>query len=367
MWSGLERALLVTTVAGFALAAVFGVFLAGSFVPPGAAAKVGDFFVDDSEVAEYIAEQRFRNGVEDDSAFATYLLQQGMNVYTYRQSIINQIALDRLIENRASDLGAMPSEADVEGQVKALWESNGIEDEDAWQEYLDERGVSDSGLRSQIRTNLAEDAMYERDVQRKEASDEELIAYIKSNRAGGTEKHSWRMIFSGEGAKERAETALAKVRALGDKLSPKTFSALATKLSDSPTVSDDGGDAGWTYMDGSSSYASALSALKEGGVSEVLQTETDGNYGIAYCDNVYSYPEAAAVEELKVSELPEGLADDLRGLAEEEAWKTDCGVYLTALLADADITYYPIPKGAVYDIDMKLAAMASGEALGDEG
>ena len=364
-WDARSKVLLATTVVCL-IAAIAGFALyAQARVPEGAAAKFDDVYIGEDKVALSISEQRARLGLKADSDFATYLLHQNMNVYTFRQSVINQVALNMLIDERAAKLGCTPTEAQVDEQVEAMKEQY-VTSSKSWEEVLAEQGVTEESLRAQLKTNLAEQAIYRVAVDRAKASDDDVRSYIAANRAGGVEKHSWRATFSGDDARKRAEAFREAVLAQPGGINADAFSALAVRYSDSPTIDEDAGDAGWTYMDASSAYALALADMRAGDVSEVLETETDGNYGVAFCDEVYEYPQGDDGS-VDLSQMPETLVDSLRELASEELYKNACSVYLAALLTDAKVTYYPIPDGAVYNIDMHLAQMASGEYLANEG
>ena len=364
-WSTREKALLacalvclIAAIAGFAL-------YAQARVPDDAAAKFNDTFVDERTVAQTISEQRVRYGLENDSDFASYLLRQGQNVTTYRQSIINQVALNMLIDQRAAELGATPSEEDVDAQIEAMKGQYAI-DGKSWDDVLVDQGVSEESLRDQLRTNLAEQAMYAADVKTPEPTDDDVRDYVAAYRAGGVDKHSWRATFTGDDAKKRAQAFRDEVLALGDGLNAESFSALAKERSDSPTVDDDGGDAGWIHVDGTTSYAQVLADMEVGDVSQVIETETQGNYGVAYCDDAYEYADVQSADEVDISAMPESLLDSVRESTAQGLYRNACATYLTALLTDAKVTYYPIPDGAVYNVDMKLAQMASGDYL-DEG
>ena len=366
-WTGREKMFLGTTIVCLIAAVVGFVLYAGARVPAGVAAKVNDIYVQESDVAQMISEQRARYGLESDADFASSLLMQGMNVYTYRQGIINQIALNTIIDNKAKELGCTPSDSQVDEQVKAMREMNNAQDDESWQKVLDAQGVTEQSLRAQLKTNLSEQAIYEKEIQYTEATDDEIRSYVATNRAGGVAKHSWRATFSGTDAEKRAKEFRETVLAQTGPLTAETFSLLASKYSDSPTVAQDGGDAGWTYLDGSTSYAKALADLQVGALSEVVATDTDGNYGVAYCDEIYEFPDASDASSMDLTAIPDDLMEDLREQASAYVYETKCNEYLAALLSDASFTYYPIPKGAVYNVDMNLAQMAAGTYLDNIG
>ena len=191
-WRLREKVLFGTTLLFLALAVVGFALYAKNYVPPSAAAKVNDFFVDESDVSKTISEQRARYGLENDSDFSSYLLGQGMNVYTYRQSVINQIALNMLIDKTASSLGCVPSDQEVDEQIGALRETNGAADDERWQEELAQQGVTEESLRAQLKTNLAEQAIYAAVIERSEANDEDVRRYIESALADATDPKSHR-------------------------------------------------------------------------------------------------------------------------------------------------------------------------------
>ena len=177
--------------------AICGFTLYGLSIPPaGAAAKVDDTYIMEEEVAAMIYQLRVAESLEDDSDFASYLLSQSLNVGTYRQNVINELAISVVINERARELGVTPTDEEAQEQVDAAKSSYAFEDDDIWQQMLDEYGISDDDILEQYRTNLAQRAICEIDVEWRDATDDELLSYIQLYLAETTQKHAYRIVFS---------------------------------------------------------------------------------------------------------------------------------------------------------------------------
>lgn len=369
-WSRRERGLLAGVICLAAATVALAVLTVLSAVPSGAAAKVDGFYIDEAEVEAYAQEFRARYQLTDDADWASYLLSANLNAGTFRQNGINQIAMNELIDRKAAELGVEPTDEEVQEQVDAMREEVAAGDDDLWADTLELYGTSEERLAAQLYTNLAEQAVYAAEVPVPEATDAQTASYVASAKASTTDVHTWRITFTGDDQWERAQECAERIALAGDELDADVFSGFALAYSDDADVEQDGGDAGWEAEGGSDEYGEIAASLADGEVSEPTSIDADDCAVIVYRDASYTYPDADACEELDLGGLDATLADALRAQASDALWASDCDAYLANLLGAAKITYYPLPDGASYDVDITLAAATStadAEADADDG
>jgi parvulin-like peptidyl-prolyl isomerase len=327
--------------------------------PADAAAKVNSSYLAEERVADRITQYRAASSLEDDADFARALLEQNLNVGTFRQNTINQLALTDLVNARADQLGIAPSEDEAQAQVDAMKQTMAFNDDEIWAESLATYGMSVDSLRAQYLNNLRQQAVLEADVPHREPEEDDVLAYLQENLAGTTQKHASRIVFKGEDAPERATECherLSEAQAAGS-LDAEAFAALAREYSDEEGVEASGGLYAWSSSDAmDNEIMTLLERLEVGAFTGVESIEADGARELIYCDAEYSFPSKDDIASLVLSDVPETLMPLVEDAAADVLWTADCNAYLLALLSAAQITYYPIPADAAYAVDMALAS-----------
>lgn len=344
--AGVAGVVVIAAVAGFGLYAC-------ALPPASAAAKVKDSYIAESDVSTWISQYRASNSLEDDIAFAEALTSQNLNVSTFRQNAINQLALSLVISNRAAELGKTPTDEQAQEQLDSVKQSMAFNDESVWQETLASYGLTEEGLLNQYKTNIAERSICESDVVRRDASDDNLLAYVQTYLANSTQKHAYRIVFTGDDAATRAEQCMTELQALqtAGTLDTAAFAQLAKSYSDEEGVQDTGGSYAWSGAGMTDEAKAALEYLEVGAISGTESVQSDNATEIFFCDTQYTFPSASDMAALP-EDAPEELMAEVREAAGDAVWESDCNAYLSSLLAAAKITYYPIPDGAAYNIDL---------------
>jgi hypothetical protein len=355
-----EVVLVVVAVIALLLAVVGFVLYNGALVPTNAAAKVNDSYLGEDRVAAEIAQHRKAYRLEDDTDFANGLLAQNLNVSSFRQNIINQLALSDLISKRADELGITFTDQDAQAQVDAIKQSMAFNDDELWSETLATYGLSVDSLRSQYLVSLKQQAVFEADVAKREPTAEEELAYIKKYLVNTTQKHANRILFTGDDAKVRAQECYERLRADAERdggITTEAFATYVSEYSDEEGAAATGGAFAWSGSNAmSEDVMTLLENLPVGSFSAPQSVEADGALEIIYCDEEYTFPAADAITPDAVREVPQALKDLIDSVASEALWTEDCSAYMAKLLLDARITYYPIPDNASYAVNMALAS-----------
>jgi hypothetical protein len=349
---------IVAAIAVIAAIVSFALYNSGR-VPAGTAAKVNDSYLSEERVAGWIAQYRTAYSLEDDTDFARSLLAQGLTPAAFRQNAINQLALDDLVSGRAAELGITPSEDEVQTQIDAMKQTMAFNDDEVLEETLAGYGMSVESLRLQYLSNLKRQAVFEADVARREASEDELLDFIGEYLASTTQKHTSRIIFAGDDAYERARECheqLSELQAAGE-FDADAFAVFAREYSDEEGVELTGGAYTWSSGDAmDTEIMTLLEFLEIGSFTGPESIEADGAIEIIYCDEEYAFPSQAEISSLAIGDVPPSLMELIEDAAVEAVWTADCNVYLASLLAQAQITYYPVPADAAYAVDLSLAA-----------
>lgn len=355
-------ALGIATMVAVAVAVVFAVLWGMTRVPGDAAAKVDDEYVTETEVADYINQARIANSTTDDAAFATWLSSQGYSVASYRNYCIGQIATDKLVDARAEELGIAVEDSEVDAQIETYKNSLAFGDDSIWASTIEQQGMTEGGLRAQIATNLRKQKLYEKEVARREASDEETLAYVKANAGGKNLRHSLRLVFTGDDAWKRARRAYKTLSKAGD-LDADTFAAFAAQNAKDDTTELSQGDYKWSdATDMPDEISDELAKLDVGELSQPFTVEDDDATEILYCDVNYDFPSTAKIDKLEFADMPELVQDHMAQVTSDALYQTDCANYLAWLLARAQVTYYPVPREAAYNVDMSQAGTQTSDA-----
>ncbi len=372
LWTGREKFFLVTTIVFVIAAAVgFGLWRT-SLVPEGSAAKVGDTYVTEADVATSIDQYRASYGLTDNTTFASALAQQGYDANSFRRKIIDDKATAILVDARAKELGLVPTDDEINAKYDSMKSGMSFGSDEIWQQTLEQYGMTEEALRDQVRIGLEKQALYEAEVERGTASDADALSYAQSQLAGVTQKHFYRIMFTGDDASARAHAARAELVSMrdGGTLSTETFSQKAREISDESDVAQTGGSYAWAVeLSSDTDLSEVASSLSVGELSEVESVSAEAATVILYCDTSYTFPSSSDISSLKASDVPESLWTLVKDQASETLWQSQCAAYLSNLLMNGQVTYYPMPANASYNIPIAVSsssdsasATASGSA-----
>ena len=327
--------------------------------PGNVAAKVGDSYITEDEVTEKIATYRTNYSLTDDSDFAEFLNYYGQTVSQFRESAINELATQMLVEKRAEELGITVSDDEVEAYYDNIKGDNDTSEGSTWATVLEEAGLTEDSLKERYRYNIMQNKVLAEDVAERDATDDELLTYTQDYLAGSTQVHIAHIVISGDDADSRSTECYEKVAAARDAgtLSSTTFAELAKQYSDEEDVETTGGSVGWSGCGLISDEV--LDALDEMESEDIAANTllgryeaSDGSYEIAYLDDVFTFPASSEITSVSDLGMPDDLLEVIKNAAKSEAYSDDCSAYLTKMLEDANITYYPMPSDVPYNVSL---------------
>ena len=232
--------------------------------------------------------------------------------------------------------------------------------EEVWKQTLEQYGMTESALRDQIRVSLEKQNLYEAEVSRQEASDADALSYAQSQLPGVSQSHYYRMVFTGSDAATRANAAhdeLAAMKSAGT-LNADTFAQMARERSNDDDVASTGGSFAWAVeISSDEDLAGLATGLAVGDLSEAGTVESDGDaVEILYCDTKYTFPSSTEISSLTASDVPASLWAVVKSQASDSLYSTACSTYLSNLLANGKVTYYPMPANASYNIPIAVTS-----------
>ena len=367
---GAMALLVVLLTCSFALVACSDNQPAGDWVYPskattssdGAAAQFnGNKYIPEEAVSDYIALYREQMGLEDDDAWAEFLVSYGYTAESFRLMTIQQLVEDELVLEKTAELGITVTEDEVDQVIANFRSYYAFDDDDIWQDNLDTYGITETELRQTYYLELLREKLEEDQVEQTTPTDDEVLTYIKTytTALGDDErlaKHTYCFRLSADKDGDLTNSTLANEvhdALVGDDLSVETFATAVTMYSDDEDLVEKTGANGWNIdsSDYTETYLNYLEELDEGQMSEVFIDE-DGSYCIIYVDDTYTFPSTSEeIESMSASSMPDSLYEYMTDSCAYAQWVDACDVYIPGLLDDADVVVYDMPADVAYNVD----------------
>lgn len=325
------------------------------------AAEFGDTVITEQEVSDYTQQFREQNGYESDTSWSLYLGEQGLTGKTWREEAIRSIVKEKLVNQKAEELGITADEDTVNASIATLKENNDIaeDDADAWQSYLDARGMTEEELRASYELSSVEQQLITQDANTATVTDDEIQEYIDEN-LRDTVTRRFSVISFALDDKASADAALAELKGLSGEELTSRFNELAEEQAsklDGYSEGDLSWDLGYSLediIDGDD-----LIKLQPGDLYAKV-AKTDTCYQLYLCTDRFVFPSDAKVADVE----DEDLLALIKATVEAQNWGTIIDDYLNQLVTDANVQVYEMPEGLAYDLtpytEYKDAAQAYG-------
>ena len=356
----------------------------GIIYPMNAAAKYGAFdYLDESEVTEYIMtyKQQMGYGEADDDEWAEFLAMYNLTPDRLRFSTITQILSDKTVKKRCDEMGIQATDAEVDAAVQQLKSVYGIGGEETWSATLALYGQTEEGLEDAYRLQILKEKLCDAKVPTPTPTDDEVRDYI-SDFAAARLSDEMAEAVSAEAAAQVAKTSEGSllshsycfaIKVSGDEAhltdynqvdlvrqefmemgtDEESFVTVLALYSNDEELIEGNGAMGWN-VDGagfSETYERMLATVAEGGVSSVF---TDGDrVCFIWVDQTYTVPYAQdELDSLDLDAMPKSLREYFTDCTAYGLWKQKSQEYLADLVANMDVTVYPMPADVPYNVDM---------------
>jgi foldase protein PrsA len=200
-------------------------------VPDGAIAVVGDREIPKAEYDRLVSQAKKTYEARDQEfpAAGTPDFAQ------LRNAIVRSLVEQTEFEIAAQELGVQVSDADVEKRLEELKEQFFEGDEAKYETELEKQGLSDAQVRTDVRTRLLSERIFEEVTKDVKVTDEEIQAYYDENKAQFETPASREVRHILVKQKARADDIYRQLRQGGD------FAALAKRYSTDQGSKTEGG------------------------------------------------------------------------------------------------------------------------------
>lgn len=297
------------------------------------AATVNGENIDEQKITDYVQNFRKANGLEDDQAWAQWMVDNGRDAESVRTDAIDYFIRLAVIDQDAKEKGISVSDEEVDSQlaeIKAYYDY----DDEQFNEQLEAIGYTPESYRDYVRQSLLQEKLMET-VSEDAAIDEDEVL---------SQANAYTTILDGAkdiqviavDSKEKADEAKSKLDAGED------FAAVQSEVG-STTDMD-----GWDVMIGlDSTVAAELENTEKGAVTGVIEGDDGTSFYIVKVNDVLSVGEEGFAN---VNEIPETLRAEFEATVEQSVASTNFETYIQGLVDGAEKNVNPMPSGLPYDV-----------------
>lgn len=321
-------------------------------VSGGVAATVNGTELGEKAITAYIDKFRSSNGLTEDSDWAQWMVDNGLDAAAVREEVIDYYVSQELIRQAAEENGVVVDDAQVEEQISTMRGYYSSDEE--WNNALQAVGVTEDQYRDMIKLNLTESGLKDKVATATEPTEEELLQYAQmyASAYDGAKKSSHILFASDDQA--TAQEILDKINA-----GELDFAEAAEQYSTDEGSKADGGNVGWdkltSFVD---EYQTTLDGLEKDQVSGLVTT----NYGIHIikCTDVFTAPE----EVTSMDQVPAEFSDSIKQSIESSSKSQAYSDWYASYKEGAEIVINEMPADATYNVDTSgVTASSSSDTV----
>lgn len=314
----------------------------------GIAATVNGEEIGENAVTAYIQHFREVQGLEDDEAWGQYLFDYAYTVDSFRGDTLTYFENRVLLRQAAEQQGVSVTQEELEEALATAIEEQG--GEDAWKESLENTGLSVAAYREQMELSLLSAKLENAVTENVTGTDEEVLSSVKMYvEAYPGAKRSTQLLFD-VGDEELAQEVLDKINS-----GELSFEDAVAQYS---LDQEDEGDVGWDKLaEFEDEYQAALDDLEVGEMSGLVKSDT--GIRIIMCTDELVLPEEGITSLDQVSDsFVEFVRSQIDESAKRQAWEK----WFEDFKYASDIHEEYLPEGAVYWVDLTPYEDAAREA-----
>lgn len=324
-------------------------------VSGGVAATVNGTELGEKAITAYVDSFRSSNGLTEDSDWAQWMVDNGLDATAVREEVIDYYVSQELIRQAAEENGVVVDDAQVDEQISTMRGYYSSDEE--WKNALQAVGVTEDRYRDMIKLNLIEAGLMDKVATVEEPTEEEMLQYAQMYApAYDGAKKSSHILFASED-QATAQEVLDKINA-----GELDFAEAATQYSTDEGSKEDGGNVGWdkltTFVE---EYQTALDGLEKDQVSGLVTT----NYGIHIikCTDVFTAPE----EVTSMDQIPAEFTDSIKKSIESSSRSQAYSDWYAGYKESAEIVINDMPADVSYNVDTAGVTPSTSEDVAAPG
>ncbi|MBQ9043332.1 MAG: peptidylprolyl isomerase [Eggerthellaceae bacterium] len=361
----MERSNIIKPLVTAALAATCAIGLAacqGNAASGGTAATVNGTAIPESQVTETIQTVRTQSGLDDQDAWGQFLASNSMTPESVREQIIDSLVDQELVKQGTAELGVTVESSEVDTYVESM--KANFSDDDAWKKALEEAGFTEESYRESIESSLLQQGVGTYFEEKAEVTDADYVESAKTYASyyDGAKRSSHILIKVDDTTDEAAmEEARAKAQDVLNQINSGSISFEEAAQQYSDDSSKDNG--GDVGWDRATTFVTAYQTALDGLEEGQVSDLVESEYGIHIikCTEVYTAPE----EVTSLDQIPADFQETIKSMASSIKANNDYTAWLEELREKADIVINPMPSDVPYNVDMSKYE-TSDEAASDE-
>lgn len=355
----LKSTILKTIVAGsLALTCLGAVGCSGSDnegYTGGVAATVNGVEIPEDKVTKDVQTYREQQNVTTEKAWGEWLAQYNYTPQTVREELLDPLIEQEVLRQEASEMGIAVEESEIDGYVQKMRDN--YESDEAWQEALDQVGMTEEEYREKIDIELLKRGVQDKLAEETEGMTDAVSYFNEHVSEFQNLRRSSHILFK-EGDEATAQDVLNRINS-----GELSFEDAASQYSTDTGSASQQGDVGYGAPINSfiTEYTDALATLDEGQVSGLVPSQ----YGIHIikCTEVYNPP--ASVE--SIDELPTEIVEYVNTQV-ESANESAYDEWMKSSRDEREIVINDMPENVPYNLDMsKYQDEETTEAENAEG
>lgn len=333
------------------LGAPMAMFATGCSATNQVAATVNGENIEESTITEYVQSFRASNNLEDDEAWAQWMVDNGRDAESVRQDAIDYFIQLALIDQDAKEKGIDVTDEEVNAQYDEIKSYYGFSDEE-FDQQLTDLGYTEQTYKDYLRQSLTQEQLMEAVSTNDEVDAEEVLSTANSYTSilNGAKKITSIVVED--------EATANDIKAKAD--AGEDFATLASE--NSITTDYDGWD---VLMGIDQTVYEALDGTSQGAITNVIPSDDGTRYFVIKVDEVLSVDTENGFA--TADEIPAELYAEFESTVQQSVASTEFDTYLQGLKDAAEITVNPMPSGLPYDVSTEGVepSQASADLTGD--
>lgn len=360
----LPKFLATAAIAAITATSAFGlVACQGGQASGGTAATVNGTAIPEAQVTDTIQTVRTQSGLEDTDAWGQFLASNSMTPESVREQIIDSLADQELVKQGAAELGVTVESSEIDTYVESM--KANFNDDEAWKKALEEAGFTEDSYRESIQSSLLQQHVGTHFEENAKVADDDYLESAKTyvSYYDGA-KRSSHILFKVEDTTDEAamQAAREKAQDVLNQINSGSLDFAEAAAQYSDDSSKDNG--GDVGWDRATTFVTAYQEALNGLEVDQVSGLVESEYGIHIikCTEVYNAPE----EVTSLDQIPADFQETIKSMASSVRANSDYTAWLEDLRAKADIVINPMPKDVPYNVDMSKYATSSESAATSE-